>query len=41
MNNKEKMELAEWAMEFSLKAGANESVVDISNSRNIEIRVSG
>ena len=38
MNNKEKMELAEWAMEFSLKAGANESVVDISNSRNIEIQ---
>ncbi len=37
MNNKEKMELAEWAMDFSLKAGASESVVDISNSRNIEI----
>jgi PmbA protein len=37
MNNKEKMELAEWAMEYSLKAGANESIVDISNSRNIDI----
>jgi PmbA protein len=37
MNNKEKMELAEWAMDYSLKAGANESIVDISNSRNIEI----
>ncbi|MCK7523142.1 MAG: TldD/PmbA family protein [Ignavibacteriales bacterium] len=37
MNNKEKMELAEWAMEYSLKSGANESIVDISNSRNIEI----
>jgi PmbA protein len=37
MNNKEKMELAEWAMEYSIKAGANESIVDISNSRNIDI----
>ena len=37
MNNKEKMELAEWAIEYSIKSGANESTVDISNSRNIEI----
>jgi PmbA protein len=37
MNNKEKMELAEWAIEYSLKSGANESIIDISNTRDIEI----
>ncbi len=37
MNNKERMELAEWAMNYTLKSGANESVVSVSNSRDIEI----
>ncbi|MFH1197940.1 MAG: TldD/PmbA family protein [bacterium] len=37
MNNKERLELAEWAMEYSLKSGANESSVSIYNSRDIEI----
>lgn len=37
MNNKERMELAEWAMGYTLKCGANESAVSVSNSRDIEI----
>jgi PmbA protein len=37
MNIKEKMELAEWAMNYALKCGANQSVVGVSNSRDIEI----
>lgn len=37
MNTKEKMELAEWAMNYSLKCGANQSAVGVSNSRDIEI----
>ena len=37
MNTKEKMELAEWTMNYTLKCGANQSVVGVSNSRDIEI----
>jgi PmbA protein len=37
MNTKEKMELAEWAMDYALKCGANQSAVGVSNSRDIEI----
>ncbi len=37
MNNKERLELANWAMKHALKSGANESVVSIYNSRDIEI----
>jgi PmbA protein len=37
MNNKERLELANWSMKHALKSGANESVVSIYNSRDIEI----
>lgn len=37
MNNKERMLLAEWAMDYAAKSGADESVVSIYNSRDIEI----
>jgi PmbA protein len=37
MNSKERLELANWSMKHALKSGANESVVSIYNSRDIEI----
>ncbi|NWF88059.1 MAG: TldD/PmbA family protein [Ignavibacteriaceae bacterium] len=37
MNNKERLELAEWAVDYTLKSGADETSVVISNSRDIEI----
>lgn len=37
MNNKERLDLANWSMNYALKCGANESVVSIYNSRDIEI----
>jgi PmbA protein len=37
MNNKERLELAEWTVDYTLKSGANETSVVISNSRDIEI----
>lgn len=37
MNNKERLELAEWAVDYTLKSGANETGIAISNSRDIEI----
>lgn len=37
MTNKERIELAEWAMNYTIKCGANESVVSVSNSRDIQI----
>jgi PmbA protein len=37
MNSKERIELAEWSMNYALKCGANESIVSIYNSRDIEI----
>lgn len=37
MNNKERLELADWSMNYALKCGANESIVSIYNSRDIEI----
>ncbi|MGE5352671.1 MAG: TldD/PmbA family protein [Acidobacteriota bacterium] len=38
MNNKERLDLAEWVMNFALKSGANESSAVIYNSRDIEIQ---
>lgn len=37
MNNKERLELAEWIVEYALKSGADESSAAISNSRDIEV----
>ncbi len=37
MNNKERLELARWAVAQAQKAGADEAAVDLSNSREIEI----
>ncbi len=37
MNQKERKELAQWAMEKAIKAGANESAVTIRNNREVEI----
>ena len=37
MKNKERLELAEWVMDYALKCGASESVASVSNSRDIEI----
>ncbi len=37
MKNKDRMQLAEWAVEYAAKCGAAQSSVAISNSRNIEI----
>ncbi len=37
MNRKERIDLAEWAVESAKKYGANQVAVSISNSRNIEI----
>lgn len=37
MNNKERLELAEWTIDFALKSGADEAGAFISNSRDIEI----
>jgi PmbA protein len=37
MNNKERMDLAEWAMEYARQSGADEVSVSVNNSRNIDI----
>ncbi|MEW6196108.1 MAG: TldD/PmbA family protein [Bacteroidota bacterium] len=37
MNNNNRTELAEWAMDYALKCGADESVASVYNSRDIEI----
>ncbi len=39
MNNKERKELAMWAVEFAKKQGANEVAASINNSRSVEIEV--
>lgn len=38
MQNKERIELAKWAVDYCLKSGADESGIAISNSRDIEIQ---
>lgn len=35
----EKLELAKWASEYAIKKGADQSAVNVSNSRNVEISV--
>lgn len=37
MAKKERLDLANWAMEYALKTGADQAAVSISNSREIEI----
>ncbi|RJP70057.1 MAG: TldD/PmbA family protein [Ignavibacteriales bacterium] len=37
MNNKERLALAEWVIKTTLKNGADQATVDISNSRSVEI----
>ena len=37
MKNKSKADLAQWAMEYTIKCGADEVAVSLSNSREIEI----
>jgi PmbA protein len=37
MTNKERMSLAQWAMEYALKQGADQAAVSISNGRSIEV----
>jgi len=37
MNNKERLDLAQWATEYALTSGADEASVSISNRREIEI----
>ncbi|MFW5725909.1 MAG: TldD/PmbA family protein [Bacteroidota bacterium] len=39
MNNKERMELAQWASNFAIKKGATESAVSISRSRAVQVEV--
>ena len=39
MNNKERQELAMWAVEFAKKKGATEVAASIGNSRSVEIEV--
>lgn len=39
MNNKERQELAMWAVEFAKKKGASEVAASINNSRSVEIEV--
>lgn len=39
MNNKERMELAQWASNFAIKKGATESAVAISRSRSVQVEV--
>lgn len=39
MNNKERKELAMWAVEFAKQKGASEVAASISNSRSVEIEV--
>jgi predicted Zn-dependent protease len=39
MNNKERMELAEWASSFAQKKGANQVAVSISRSRSVQVEV--
>jgi hypothetical protein len=37
MNNKERIDLAQWAMDYTLKCGSDQAAVSISNRREIEI----
>lgn len=37
MNNKERLALAEWAMNHAIKCGADQVAISISNTRNIDI----
>ena len=39
MNNKERIDLANWASNLALKKGANQSAVSISRSRAVEVEV--
>jgi PmbA protein len=39
MNNKERMELAQWASNFAIKKGATEAAVSISRSRSVQVEV--
>jgi PmbA protein len=39
MNNKERMELAQWASNFAIKKGATEAAVAISRSRAVQVEV--
>ncbi len=39
MNNKERMELAQWANDFALKKGASQAAVSISRSRAVQVEV--
>jgi len=38
MNNKERLDLAEWAMKYALEKGADEAKVSIDNGREIDIK---
>lgn len=37
MNNKERLDLAEWAMNYAIKAGADQASASIYNNREVEI----
>ncbi|RPH94778.1 MAG: TldD/PmbA family protein [Calditrichaeota bacterium] len=37
MTNKERLELAQWAMRYALKKGANQAAVSITNQRSVEV----
>ncbi len=37
MNKKERLDLAQWAVDLARKKGANDAAVDISNRRNIQV----
>ncbi|MFW5663764.1 MAG: TldD/PmbA family protein [bacterium] len=39
MNNKERMELAQWASNFAIKKGASQAAVSISRSRSVNVEV--
>jgi len=39
MNNKERIDLANWASNLALKKGANQAAVSISRSRSVEVEV--
>jgi PmbA protein len=39
MNDKERLDLAEWAMKYALKSGATEAAVQVRSDRRIEVEV--
>lgn len=39
MDNKERMELAQWASDFAIKKGASQAAVAISRSRSVQVEV--